>query len=243
MKKNKLLISLFMVFSLYIIFLIDLNTNSKILYPITILKDILSYPLRVKASEEITIDDETNREELQKEITELKKLLNLNQNIAQYEVINATTTSRNKTYWFNTITIDKGTKSGIEKDMIVVTHDGLIGKIDSVTSITSVVKLITNNDINNKISVSVNGTNGLIDGYIVKENLLTMTALNKFIDIKSGDKVITTGMGGIFPSGISVGIVSSIEVDEYDVGKIIKITPSVDLSNIRFVAVLKRKTP
>ena len=87
---------------------------------------------------------------LQKEIEELKDVLELNRTLTEYDPVNATILSRNKSYWFNTITIDKGYKSGIEENMAVITKNGLIGKISKVYKNSSEIKLITSDDINFK---------------------------------------------------------------------------------------------
>ena len=60
-------------------------------------------------------------------------------------------------------------------------------------------------------------------------------------DVDIGDFVYTSGLGGIFPSGILIGSVSEITTDSYDLAKIIKVKPSADFSNINYVSVLKRK--
>ena len=76
--------------------------------------------------------------------------------------MNASVISRNVGYWFNTITINKGSHSGVEKDMVVINSKGLIGRVIKTTSFTSDVRLITTSDTNNKISVHVsNGSDNL----------------------------------------------------------------------------------
>ena len=94
-------------------------------------------------------------ESLEKEIQELKEALELNKTLTEYKPINATILSRNKSYWYNTITIDKGKKDGIKKDMAVITSKGLIGKISSTSYTSSEVKLITSDDINFKVSIAI----------------------------------------------------------------------------------------
>ena len=93
-------------------------------------------------TESYTIQKNINSS-LEKEIEELKKQLELNKTLTEYDVVNATVLSRNKSYWFNTMTIDKGKKSGIKKNMAVITKDGLVGKITKVSNYSSEIKLIT----------------------------------------------------------------------------------------------------
>ena len=68
-----------------------------------------------------------------------------------------------------------------------------------------------------------------------------MTGMNKLNDIPEESLVYTTGMGGVFPSGILIGKVKEITSDKYDVAKIIKVEPASDFNDFRFVNVLVRK--
>ena len=60
-------------------------------------------------------------------------------------------------------------------------------------------------------------------------------------EVNVGDYVYTSGLGGVFPSGILIGTVESITTDEYDLAKIINVKPSADFNDINYVAILKRK--
>ena len=188
---------------------------------------------------------ETENVELRRQIDALKNELNIDYTLTDYEYLNATVVSRNVGFWYNTITIDKGTYNGVEKDMVVINSKGLIGKIIKTSTFTSDVRLITTSDTNNKISVHIsNGDNnlyGLINNYDYSKNLLEVEGISNTKDVDIGDFVYTSGLGGIFPSGILIGSVSEITTDSYDLAKIIKVKPSADFSNINYVSVLKRK--
>ena len=107
--------------------------------------------------------------ELRKQLTEMKKELNIDYTINDYEFLNATVISRNVSHWYNTITIDKGSYNGVELNMVVVNSQGLIGRVISTTTFTSDVRLLTTSDTKNKISVTIsdgkNSVNGLIKDY------------------------------------------------------------------------------
>ena len=184
--------------------------------------------------------------ELRRQLDELKEELNINYTLTDYEYLNATVISRNVGFWYNTITIDKGSYNGIEKDMVVINSKGLIGKIIRTSTFTSDVRLITTSDTNNKISVHVssNGNDlyGLINNYDYSNNLLEVEGISNTKAVNIGDFVYTSGLGGIFPSGILIGKVSEITTDSYDLAKIIKVTPSPDFNDINYVSVLKRKS-
>ena len=183
--------------------------------------------------------------ELRRELERLKEELNIEHNLSDYEYLNATVTSRSVGYWYNTITINKGSYNGIKKDMVVINGKGLIGRVIKTSTFTSDVRLITTSETNNKISVHIsNGDNnlyGLINNYDYSKNLLEVEGISNTKDVDIGDFVYTSGLGGIFPSGILIGSVSEITTDSYDLAKIIKVKPSADFSNINYVSVLKRK--
>lgn len=189
---------------------------------------------------------ESENVELRRQIDKLKKELNIEHTLTDYEYLNATVISRNIGYWYNTITIDKGTYNGIEKDMVVINGKGLIGKIIRTTTFTSDVRLITTSDTNNKISVKISNGDynlyGLINSYDYGNNLLEVEGISNTRDVNIGDYIYTSGLGGVFPAGILIGKVSEITTDSYDLAKIIKVQPTVDFTDINYVSILKRKS-
>lgn len=195
-------------------------------------------------TESYTIQKNINSS-LEKEIEELKKQLELNKTLTEYDVVNATVLSRNKSYWFNTMTIDKGKKAGIKKNMAVITKDGLIGKISKVSNYSSEIKLITSNDTNFKVSVSIKTNDednyAILNGYDKKTGLIKLSGIDKTTNININDSVLTSGLGEMFPSGIYVGQVKKIENDKYNLSKIVYIQTGQDFNNIHYVTVLKVK--
>lgn len=177
------------------------------------------------------------------EIEELKDALDLNRTLTEYKPINTTVLSRNKSYWFNTITVDKGSSSGIKVDMAVVTKNGFVGKVSKVSKHSSEVKLITSADVNYKVSVSITTNDGdtyaILSGYNKKTNTVKVTGVDKNSDVQKGDVVLTSGLGGLFPRGIYIGTVESIVRDKYNLSKTLYIKTSQDFNNIHYVTVLK----
>lgn len=182
--------------------------------------------------------------ELKRQLEALKEELAITNTLADYEYIYATVISRNVGYWYNNITINKGSNDGITNDMIVVNSKGLIGRVYSTSSNNSLVRLITTSDTNNKISVSIshggNYVYGLINKYNYNKNILEVEGISNTELVSVGDYVFTSGLGGVYPSGILVGIVDSIATDSYDLAKIINVKTAADFTDINYVAVLKR---
>lgn len=200
-----------------------------------------------KLKEEV---DKTNSyiaeiEELKKERDELKSTLNLNATLSEYSVVNATVVNRNIGYWYNNLTIDKGSKSGIKNGDAVITSKGLIGKVVSVSNYSSTVKLLTSDEIKNKISVKISNEDsfyyGLLIGYDDNRKVYKIEGVSDIDKISNGDMVTTTGLTESFPGGLLIGYVSNIVKDEYDLTAIVEVKPSATFQDISIVTVIKRE--
>ncbi len=188
---------------------------------------------------------EAENEELRQEIKRLKDELNIEVVLSDYDYLNATVVSRNATSWYNVLTIDKGSNNGIAEGMVVINSTGIIGKITNVSTFSSDVRLITTMDTNNKISVSIisegRKLTGVINKYDYKTGFFEVEGISNTDKVTVGDMVYTSGLGGVFPSGILIGKVSEITTDVYDLSKIINVTPSASFDDINYVTILKRK--
>lgn len=273
-KKYILVIIIILIIILLVIFSVTLKEDRKLNKVESLFKDgftyienIITYPFnyvsdniksykKLKDVEknndvlETSIDRidsiEAENIELRRQLDALKEELNINYTLSDYEYLNATVISRNVGYWYNKLTINKGSYNGVEKDMVVISSKGLIGRVVKTSTFTSDVRLITTSDTNNKISVHVsNGDNnlyGVINGYDYKKSVLELEGISNTKDVNVGDYVYTSGLGGIFPAGILIGTVTEITTDSYDLAKIMKVTPSVDFNDINYVSILKRKS-
>lgn len=187
----------------------------------------------------------TENVELRKQLESMKKELAIDYTLNEYAFLNATVINRNVGHWYNTITVDKGSYNGVTVDMAVVNSQGLIGRVTSVTTFTSDIRLITTNDTNNKISITIsngeNKVNGLVNKYNYQTGYLEVEGVSNTELVSVGDYVYTSGLGQIFPSGILLGTVAEITTDEYDLAKIIDVLPIANFDDINYVAILKRK--
>ena len=168
----------------------------------------------------------------------LRNALNYRQR-SVFKLIAAEIVARDSSTWWRTVTINRGKRDGIEIDMPVVTAEGLVGKITTVSSNISLVLLAS--DENCRIAASVEGSReqGIVSGERVTTGLsplLDLNFLTKQADLKPGQKVYTSGVGGVFPSGLLIGGVKSFRVRELD-GQA-QLTPAVDLSHLEDVFVV-----
>lgn len=255
-KRKKLIIVFCIIFISFFLLFYSLSSNRKIGVIEGLLKDtsvtiskVIMMPFTslnkekgIDASKSYLIQKNINVH-LEEEIEQLRDALSLNQTLTGYEVVNATVVNRNKSYWYQTLTIDKGKDSGLKENMVVITKNGLIGKLEKVTNKSATVKLITANDVNNKVSVSIatsNGeTNAILSGYDKKKNEILVSGVDSNVDINKDDVITTSGLGGMFPRGIYIGKVEAISIDKYGLSKTLAIKTNQNFNSIHYVTILK----
>ncbi|HEU0275382.1 MAG TPA: rod shape-determining protein MreC [Candidatus Udaeobacter sp.] len=172
------------------------------------------------------------------EVNRLRHALNYRER-SVFKLIAAEIVARDSGTWWRTVTINRGKRDGIEIDMPVATDEGLVGKITTVSDSISVVLLVS--DENCRVAAKVEGSReqGIVSGERITTGLtpvLNLNFLSKQADLKPGQKVYTSGVGGVFPSGLLIGSVKSFHVRELD-GQA-QITPAVDLSHLEDVFVV-----
>ncbi|MBI5787818.1 MAG: rod shape-determining protein MreC [Candidatus Schekmanbacteria bacterium] len=179
---------------------------------------------------------ETQVVELNLENTRLRQLLGFEAG-TPLDTLPAQVVGRDPGSWFKTVTINKGKANGVADKAAVVTHSGLIGHVIDLTGSAAMVLLIT--DYSSRVSVLIQNTRdaGILvgDG---KENC-HIDYLSRLAEVKVGDEVVTAGLGGIFPKGIKVGTVVSISRENQSLFQRVEVRPSVDLSRLEEVLVIK----
>lgn len=162
-----------------------------------------------------------------------KKLYDYELHIAQ--VISLTTEASN-----STVVIDLGSKDGIKPDMSVISVEGLVGVISQVSNFTSTVKLMTMMDANDPnsqppIAATVldkeQDSFGMIESYDQQTGLLEMNKIPVGDPIAEGDTVISSGIGGVYPRGLTIGTVKSVKVGEFGYTSTALIEPAADFQN------------
>lgn len=143
--------------------------------------------------------------------------------------------------------VDRGTNDGIEKDMIVIGYQGLVGKVTEAESNYSIIETILNENIAVSVMVeSTRETTGILRGVKENKNENLVKIYNLPIDsqIKEGDVILTSGLGMIYPKEIRIGEVVSVSTDNVTVMKNAVVKPYVDFNKLEelFVVIPKNKT-
>ncbi|WP_181349719.1 rod shape-determining protein MreC [Thalassobacillus sp. CUG 92003] len=178
---------------------------------------------------------------------ELRSVIDKAETRSDYEPIHATVIARSSERWFQQMTINQGESDGIEQNMAVITGEGMVGKIQSVSEFHSTVKLLSGFDRSNRISSWVvkegedteNGF-GLIEGFDEESERLLLKEIPFEDEVKKGETVISSGLGGVFPEELEIGVIDEVENDEYGLTQIAYVKPSANLYNINHVIVVNR---
>ncbi|MGV2622244.1 UNVERIFIED_CONTAM: rod shape-determining protein MreC [Halobacillus marinus] len=182
---------------------------------------------------------------LESEITDLRETLDKTESLSDYSPIQATVIARSSDRWFEQMTINKGEEDGIKKDMAVMTSDGLVGKVKSAGAFHSTVQLLSGFDRSNKISAWVvregeDEAFGLIEGFDDETGQLLLEGIKMDEKLEEGDTVISSGLGGVFPSNLRIGTVEKVVNDQYGLTKTAYVEPFADLFDISHVMIVDR---
>jgi rod shape-determining protein MreC len=165
----------------------------------------------------------------------LKQLLDFRSHLTG-AAITATIIANSASSWFQSCTIDKGSADGVLKGMAVVTPLGVVGQVVSVTARTAKVLLLT--DPNSGIDVLVQRTRsrGIVSGSL--ENGTVLKYVKRSEDIQAGDRLITSGLDGVFPKGMMVGAVIKVRKQHLGLFQFIEVLPAVQSARVEEVLVV-----
>lgn len=165
----------------------------------------------------------------------LKGLLDMKKGL-RYPSLAATIIGGDSSPWFRTLLIDRGAADGIREGMPVLAVNGVVGQVVRTTANSSRVLLITDNSSALAALIERSRARGVVRGK--GEGLCTLEFALREDDVKIGDQVVTSGIGGIFPKGLAVGEVTMVKKGEYGIFQSVDIRPSVNLSRLEDVIVL-----
>ena len=180
---------------------------------------------------EIRLQQETARAE---QIGTLQQMLSLKQE-TPLSTEASTVIGASADAYFRTMSIDKGTSSGLRQDMAVIAPAGVVGRIIMPTARASKVQLLIDRNAAAAAMIERSRAQGIVLG--TGAGTLTMAYLPGSADVKVGDRVVTSGIDRIYPKGFVIGQIESLQrgVGEYN-GIVIK--PAVDFSALEAVLVV-----
>lgn len=142
----------------------------------------------------------------------------------------------------NFITIDKGAKDGISKEMAVVSDKGIVGQVIAVSAHYAQVISVLHLDFRVNAAIKKNNHFGILKWDGVSFKTMQLLDIPRLAKVAKGDTIVTGGNSKIFPKGSPIGIVDKIGVESGDNYYSIDVNLFQDMSNLNFVYVVKNKT-
>ena len=180
-------------------------------------------------------DEVRQNEEARKENEQLRELLELKQKRKDFTFQSARISERSTSNWSNTLTLGRGEDVGLEIGDCVITETGaLVGVIREVGYNWATVSTVI--DPSSELGGIVNRTYsaGVLEGdfTLMGQGKLKLSYLPDSAQLVSGDEVLTSGKGGVYPSGLVVGTVDGVFTDPSGINRYAVVTPAADLSEL-----------
>ncbi|MDR0732282.1 MAG: rod shape-determining protein MreC [Treponema sp.] len=184
--------------------------------------------------------------EIRQENTRLREQLNFSQSL-NYFHIPAEIIGRDPDNLFSALVINKGKYSGVENNMAVIAWQngvqGLVGKVVQTGQFESLVMPVY--DVSSFVSsrFSVSRYDGIVEGQGGADVPLRMRFIRKRArdEISFGDLVVTNGLGGVYPGGVSIGRVNAIYYQDYEISMEVELDSVIDFSRLEYVVVIVKE--
>ena len=178
-----------------------------------------------------------------READQLRALTQVSSNLPQgAKTVTARVIAHSPTVWYSTIQIDKGRSDGVRVNQPVITAGGLAGKIVATTGGSARVALITDTSSAVSAEIMPKGVAGVVKPEIGGKDLI-LDFIPKGSHVRRGQVVVTSGfkageLGSLFPRGIPIGQVGSVNQDQLQIYQRVRVRPYADLRSIDFVQVV-----
>ena len=187
---------------------------------------------------------------LEEENRELRDVLKFQQR-SRARLIPAEVISRNDiSGWWKTIRLDRGVLDGVETNMAVMSVKGLIGRVAKVSKSTCDVVLISDSGTRVSVKFPDGKLAGVLQGkgvdleedypveVLFPMSRMTVEYIDKTIELEDGTEVYTSGLGGVFPADIKVGVIRNPRLHESSLFYTAALTPADPMNDLRFVLIM-----
>lgn len=180
-------------------------------------------------------------QEQQKDNDVLYSLLKVARTRPDSNYVAAMVIGRDSNPFMRYIIIDQGSDLGLRHGMPVITSQGLVGRIDAVTANAARVQLVTDPGSAVNVRLPDSQADGMLEGSVTGDISLEM--IPQETQLKSGELILTSGLGGTYPSNILVGQVASVRKLETALFQSASVQPVVDFASLRAVLVVTNFKP
>lgn len=172
--------------------------------------------------------------------TRLRKLLEFKEATEQ-PTIAVRIVGKDPSLWFRSVVIDRGASDGVAKGMPVVSGDGVVGQILAVSPNYAKVLLAISPGSAFDVLLQKSRVRGILKGSGAMT--CSLEYVLKTVDVQEGDQVVTAGYGGLFPTGVPVGVVSKVTKQPRGMFLEIEVTPTADFLTLEDLLVIQQETP
>lgn len=175
------------------------------------------------------------------ELERLQELYKLDANSIEYQKVGARVIGKDTGNWFNSFTIDKGKKDGIAVDMNVISGAGLVGIVTKVGNNWATVRTIIDDASSVSAMVLSTGDLCIVEGdlTLIKDGIIKFQQLaNNDNTFDVGEQLVTSHISDKYLQGLTIGVITDVEVDSNNLTKSGYITPIVDFNNLQEVLVI-----
>ena len=202
--------------------------------------EYLSKQLAEQKNYQTAYEDERNKN------THLEGLLEMKGGFGDAKTISVSVLERSSDSWLQTVTISAGKKQGVEKNMLVATSDGAIGLVESVQTMTSTVQLLTSQHLSNDIAIKMSledGTSveGVLQSYDTEKKAYRVSLFDNDAIVTKGQKVATSGKGGNYPSGILIGEVKDVSLNDDSIISTVYVSPVSNMKSFDYCLVIGKE--
>lgn len=202
--------------------------------------ELLNETRRLRVEIEELRNEIQQREPLEEENQELRALLKL-KSTSKYRLLAAQLLARDVNGWWRMARLDKGQEDGIKADLPVISPEGLVGQIVNVSRTTSDILFLTSPEVKIAARLARSEIFGIVRGQGVswKGNAACrMDYIMTDAEINPADEVISSGLGGVYPAGLVIGYVESVQIDPSGLFQYAEVIPAADFKSLDVVFIV-----
>ena len=170
----------------------------------------------------------------------LRRLTDLQESLSE-SVVFAEVIAKDPTTWFKTVIINKGRRHGVEKGMPALVPEGIVGQVIEAAGHYAKILLIVDRNSAVDALVQRNRVRGILSGASTAMGHLDYVLLKE--DVQVGDTIVTSGLDGVFPKGLRIGGVRSVEARPNEMFHTIEVAPFVDFDKLEELLVVIKAMP
>ncbi|MDJ0802123.1 MAG: rod shape-determining protein MreC [Desulfobacterales bacterium] len=170
----------------------------------------------------------------------LRRLIVLEKSLGD-SVVFAEVIAKDPTTWFKTVIINKGRRHGVEKGMPALVPEGIVGQVVEASAGYAKILLIVDRNSAVDALVQRNRVRGMLSGASTEQSHLDYVLLKE--DVQVGDTIVTSGLDGVFPKGLRIGSVQTVEARPNEMFHTIVVAPFVDFDKLEELLVVVSAAP